>query len=482
MLEQFVTWRGKRTRQAYWQRAWRTKPLMRRLSGLILSPSTAQRGAEQWIASLAGSRASPTAPPESAKGSMTSAGCGTTSRELFGTLSRGSFIWKTCQVSLIPEDLPLASQAFPKWGSLRNGDVFQRPAWVPATSGNGFSYWPSSRAEDGESCSNHPGATDSLTGAVSSWTHWDTPDTMPEMPNTGSNRKAQPAGLGNQAQIVMVSNWPSPTVTSCAQTAEAPSPLQTGGTTLAGAAERLWQTPKAGEEDSGSGCNSRGEPKLKAQAMLWTTPQAHDVTGRGSGQVPTAAAGNACLVRDATMWRTPDAMVCGGAQDEAKRTAGGHALRLQDQTHSWPTPMTINRTSDKAQNHRPSSGPQRGGPSYGLEDIANSWPTPAARDHKGANSEEHATLTGGAQAYGSVSQFCGIFAPGPGDPRWAGIIADEPWRAPATQPGVRMLVDGVACVVDESRNDQLRAIGNGVVATAAAAAFTVLARRAGVMA
>src|SRR3546814_10062658 len=45
------------------------------------------------------------------------------------------------------------------------------------------------------------------------------------------------------------------------------------------------------------------------------------------------------------------------------------------------------------------------------------WPTPAARDSKGANSEQHCTVTGGGQeAHGSTSQFCSalrLFAPGP---------------------------------------------------------------------
>jgi len=31
----------------------------------------------------------------------------------------------------------------------------------------------------------------------------DTPDTMPEAPNKGSNRKAQPAGLGNQVMTLL---------------------------------------------------------------------------------------------------------------------------------------------------------------------------------------------------------------------------------------------------------------------------------------
>jgi hypothetical protein len=43
-----------------------------------------------------------------------------------------------------------------------------------------------------------------------------------------------------------------------------------------------------------------------------------------------------------------------------------------------------------------------------------------------------------------------------------------------------MLVDGMALALDESRNHQLRQVGNGVVALCAATAFVVLARRAGI--
>ena len=85
---------------------------------------------------------------------------------------------------------------------------------------------------------------------------------------------------------------------------------------------------------------------------------------------------------------------------------------------------------------------------------------------------------GGQEAHGSASELCGAFAPGPADERWFAIIAERPWLAPATKPGVRMLVAGLALLVDESRTDQLREIGNGVVATQAAAAFASLARRA----
>ncbi|WP_035060574.1 DNA cytosine methyltransferase [Andreprevotia chitinilytica] len=71
-----------------------------------------------------------------------------------------------------------------------------------------------------------------------------------------------------------------------------------------------------------------------------------------------------------------------------------------------------------------------------------------------------------------------LFAPGPLDDRWSGLVADHPHLAPATEPGIRMLVNGMACLVDESRNHQLRQIGNGVVALQAAVASVELMRRA----
>lgn len=53
-----------------------------------------------------------------------------------------------------------------------------------------------------------------------------------------------------------------------------------------------------------------------------------------------------------------------------------------------PTPMTVNRTSQKAQTGRPTSGPQRGGPSYGLEDVVLLLPTPLAHEAKGTGPPE----------------------------------------------------------------------------------------------
>lgn len=85
----------------------------------------------------------------------------------------------------------------------------------------------------------------------------------------------------------------------------------------------------------------------------------------------------------------------------------------------------------------------------------------------------------GTDAHGSVAELCGpfVFAPGPKSELWADVIETMPHLAPAVEPGVRMLVDGVAYVVDETRADALRCAGNGVVALQAAEAFRHLAER-----
>jgi len=72
---------------------------------------------------------------------------------------------------------------------------------------------------------------------------------------------------------------------------------------------------------------------------------------------------------------------------------------------------------------------------------------------------------------------CGIcaFPPGPSDfDAWREV---PPHFAPAIESGLRVLVDELAVVVDESRADQLRCAGNGVVPLQAAVAFTELVRR-----
>ncbi len=140
----------------------------------------------------------------------------------------------------------------------------------------------------------------------------------------------------------------------------------------------------------------------------WTTPQAHDVTERGSGQQPTAAAGNACLARDARTWATPT------SSDNSNRTTKiapshgiSHGLVLAGQAASWATPKANDAEKRGNVAHRPhmpelvgqaqawptpkGTDGAKGGPNQAgskgdlmLPSAAAKWPTPNAMDSKQA--------------------------------------------------------------------------------------------------
>lgn len=116
------------------------------------------------------------------------------------------------------------------------------------------------------------------------------------------------------------SSWPTATAMSGAQTIDTAIPGQTGGTTLAGAAE-----------------------------MMWPTPQAHDVTARGSGQKPTAKAGNACLATDAMQWGTPRASDAEKGGPNMAFGSGG--MPLPAQAAQWPTPASLDHKGENSPDH-----------------------------------------------------------------------------------------------------------------------------------
>lgn len=102
--------------------------------------------------------------------------------------------------------------------------------------------------------------------------------------------------------------------------------------------------------------------------------------------------------------------------------------------------------------------------------------------HNGGRPEAHG-WAGVADAVLGGTSPCGLFAPGPSDPRWAGIIAAEPWLTPAIDKATESLLcgasDGLAHGLDFShRAQRLKCVGNGVVPAQAAVAACVLIARA----
>jgi hypothetical protein len=102
-------------------------------------------------------------------------------------------------------------------------------------------------------------------------------------------------------------------------------------------ASGLWQTPVADDaiERAAGKWNSRGEPKLSAEAKLWPTPVASDT---GTRKVPYAQGGTA-LSLAVQMWPTPTASLGskGGRITPRKGREGGTLIEAVS-SRMWPTP------------------------------------------------------------------------------------------------------------------------------------------------
>lgn len=123
--ELFVMWRGKPMRPQYWQNKWKKGGFIRRLSGLMLSPSMASLGVEKWISSVRGSLVSHGVLQGNKKELKTSDGYGTILKESFAKFNRDSYSWRMSQVSLMGDYLPYSSP-WPKSGSMLNGALYER--------------------------------------------------------------------------------------------------------------------------------------------------------------------------------------------------------------------------------------------------------------------------------------------------------------------------------------------------------------------
>lgn len=331
-----LTWSGKPMRLRSLRTAWKRATWLTRLSGLTSAPSTLDAGAERWIASLRASPASRIPSPEAEKALMTRAGFGPTSPGSCVIAVRGSSCWKTSQGSLLPVDSDQSSVTWPKWGSMRNGVVSRQQPWAPRISESGggawrtptacsenslrgsgqsaalrarqghtvnlqdqvkiwwptpdansstysngvygqnlreaASQWPTPRAEDSENCWNHPGATDSLTGASRLWATPDVPKggralTEQDVLNRGMTAKGKrQVGLENEARL-----WATPTN---AMTTGAGVQGRQGGENLQTMAAQ-WATPSARGWKSGDASEAtmeRNARPLNEQACRFSPP------------------------------------------------------------------------------------------------------------------------------------------------------------------------------------------------------------------
>lgn len=120
----------------------------------------------------------------------------------------------------------------------------------------------------------------------------------------------------------------------------------------------------------------------------WTTPQAHDTTGRSQGQKDLHGTkhGCACLVREADLsgWPTPNTPSGGRSVSTEKMDATGRTVDGKKHTASlehavkfagWPTPHLNSSTGPGAEG-------RDGGLNIQTAAQLAGWPTPTTRDHK----------------------------------------------------------------------------------------------------
>ena len=135
---------------------------------------------------------------------------------------------------------------------------------------------------------------------------------------------------------------------------------------------KYWSTPKANDaEKRGNVAHRPNMPKLVGQAQAWQTPKGTDGTKGGPNQA--GSKGDLMLPRAAAQWPTPSAAVINDG--ESPETWHARAALLKEKHgngNGAGLPLTV---------------------------AAVQWPTPAARDSKGANSAEHALVTGGGRKH-----------------------------------------------------------------------------------
>ena len=293
------------------------------LFGTTSSPLTGDHGDASSMCSRGDSPVSPGRSPESGKALRTNAGSSPKSARSFARWNPSSSSWRTFQLSLMEEGLPLFSGRWPSSGMMRSGECSAANNWEPLTSASEFSSWPTPKA-----C------------------------------NADKGGRPRPNDRGDLCAAAK--GWPLNPVAE-----------YQAGFVLANRGKRLWDTPTA-SEDEGTGMRTRGTPKLKGQAKQWQTPIATDSTGS-----PHYTDGTLRLTGQVKQWPTPTASWGGGHY-------GNGSMKLDGAARSWPTATATARDyrsgkSNITHNSRPlseGSGPrdpeQTGEPSRGSSGRLNS--------------------------------------------------------------------------------------------------------------
>lgn len=323
--EPFVTWSGKPVPPGSLSRLWKKERSIRRLSGLTYSRSTAQHGAEVWIASLRDSRArtyqSPAAAPDSMASALVFSSTSSTSLPL---AVRNSSFWRTSQESYLqPPPLwtkkmansssarpPESWENWPIAGGMRNGRIYARPTWAEIISvRGGFA----SHGAWLTPCGMTGMTTDGRIGAGGEFSQQATRRATPDCNQSSYSNGRFGPNIREQA-----ANWPTPAAQDDNKSPEAYKRMRT---------EKLGRTGEAAETIS----------SLHVKVQAWATPRAPDGTKGGPNQ--RGSAGDPMLPSMAAQWATPTASENSNRTTQMAPSHGnGHGVVLGGQACQWATP------------------------------------------------------------------------------------------------------------------------------------------------
>ena len=309
---------GTPTLQHASSRVWKTRAWSRALFGAVISDSsTASRFVEQWTSRLRACHVRHTALPannsdmQTTEATETEAGRSRSSSESFPKCDPPWCSLKMSQLGLPLDGFDFSERNYADWVtrsrirslSLRSrleqaigAKEYSSLRWTtPQTSecesaprpsrketgrtteylGRQVAMWPSPRAEDSESCGNHPDATDSLTGATRLW----------PTPVANDDNKSPEAHMRMKANMPGGPRTQPTSLQVVSQMWQTPQVPNGGGKTrgqdrsdellLEGQAS-MWATPTAAGSKGGSPQDSKGKRDLRLDLEKWPTPQARD--------------------------------------------------------------------------------------------------------------------------------------------------------------------------------------------------------------
>ncbi len=298
-----------------WRRAWKSKPYLRRLSGLTCTLSESQKSAITFGKQLA-ARASVSSTAESpvSRTASLANNMARMIREIYGQqcidslrrIHRSSLSSsRMSQGCLALEGLSASSLNWNDWISVVRSACLRRRKLAQATSGSDCSSWPTACAAEavGRTQSDRAlemGFQETLCGQAALWQTpcpaqfskrrqvgqetrkelllpaqaemWSTPHGMAGVDKTGKQ------GAGGEF-AKSVKNWPSPRSEDAESCGNHPGAIDS----LTGAT-KLWPTPKATEHKGADGPGQGGHDGmyLTGAAKLWPMPASRDYKGTNS--------------------------------------------------------------------------------------------------------------------------------------------------------------------------------------------------------